>query len=100
MKTLIFFAQLTLLATPVLAQVSQEIHNRCLRAADYSGCVLQQKAAKPVNPEQERRNEVLRAALRMIEEQKRHENQLLRDALQYNPYNNVISPLDAMRLFQ
>lgn len=100
MRNILALVTLLLSVAPAQAQVSQDIHDRCLRAADYSGCVLQQKAAKPQDPAEERRNELYRTILRMAEERQRQQNQMLRDAMQYNPYNNVISPLDAMRMFQ
>jgi hypothetical protein len=88
-----------LLAGPSNAQVSSDVHNMCLRAADYSGCVLQQNAAKGQNPEEARRAELRQAIIRMAEERQRQNHQMMMEFQRTSPYNNMPTPLDCMQYF-
>jgi hypothetical protein len=88
-----------MIAIPSYAQVSQEIHNKCLRASDYSGCVLQQKAAANQNPDEIRRSELRRAMIQMALEQQRQNHQREMLLLQTSPLNSVPSIYDYMQLF-
>jgi hypothetical protein len=88
-----------LLAGSSNAQVSSDVHNMCLRAADYSGCVLQQNAAKGQNPEEARSAELRQAIIRMAEERQRQNHQLMMELQRNNPYADIPTPLDYMQYF-